>query len=561
MIFLRSPRFLAFATLIGASGVRALWPIPASLETGTSALTLPSSFAIDVAVPDAPWDLLQAVSQTQSYLENDKFGRLVVGRGANDSHAIQNGTPLSGLKLTLAEGSQVTSISSEAVKPLGTRSEEYTLVIPQDGSQATLTANSTLGLYRGLTTFTQLWYYYDDVVYTLLAPVTIIDEPAYPYRGFALDTARNYFPVPDLTRTLDAMSWVKLNTFHWHITDGQSFPLQVSLYPELADNGAYSPQEVYTENDVQYVVSYAAARGIDVLLEIDTPGHTAAIGTSYPDYVACFDASPWATYANEPPAGQLRFAIPEVVNFTASLISSVAQTLGSRYFSTGGDELNTNCYVNDTVTQQQLNQTGMTLNDALNTFTQATHGALIAQGKTPVVWEEMVLDWNLTLSNETIVMVWISSADAAAVVEKGFRIVQAPSDYFYLDCGAGAWLGDDPTGNSWCDPFKTWSKSYTFDPLANLTAAQYPLVLGGEQLLWTEQSGPQNLDPIVWPRAASSAEIFWSARQPSGAPLNVSEALPRLQDIRYRMVQRGVNAIQLQPQWCALRPHACDLDA
>ncbi|KAI5996029.1 glycoside hydrolase family 20 protein [Pisolithus orientalis] len=523
-------RLLAFATLLSpfAQTVWALWPIPTSLETGTTALVLSSSFSIDVAVPNVPSDLLQAVAQTQSYIQNDKLGRLVVGRGINDSYAIQNANPLLSLKLTLMEGSQVRSISSEAVKPLGTRSEEYTLVIPQDGSQATLTANSTLGLYRGLTTFTQLWYYYDGVIYTLLSPIKIFDEPAYPYRGFALDTARNYFPVTDLTRTLDAMSWVKLNTFHWHITDSQSFPLQVSLYPELADNGAYSPQEVYTESDVQYIVSYAAARGIDVLLEIDTPGHTAIIGTSYPDYVACFDASPWATYANEPPAGQLRFAVPEVVNFTASLLSSVAQTLMSKYFSTGGDELNTNCYVNDSMTQQQLNQTGTTLNAALDTFTQAIHGALITQGKTPVVWEEMVLNWNLSLSNETIVMVWISSADAAAVVEKGFRIVQAPSNYFYLDCGAGGWLGDDPTGNSWCDPFKTWSESYTFDPLANLTEAQYPLVLG-EQFLWTEQSGPQNLDSIVWPRAASSAEIFWSAKQPGGAPLNVSEALPRLQ--------------------------------
>ncbi|KIN96874.1 glycoside hydrolase family 20 protein [Pisolithus tinctorius Marx 270] len=563
MVLLSPSKLLASATLLSpfAQTVWALWPIPSSLETGTTALMLSSSFSIDVAVPNVPSDLLQAVAQTQSYLRNDELGRLVVGRGADDSYAIQNANPLSSLKLTLTEGSQVGSISSEAVKPLGTRSEEYNLVIPQDGSQATLTANSTLGLYRGLTTFTQLWYYYEGVIYTLLSPIKIVDEPAYPYRGFALDTARNYFPVTDLTRTLDAMSWVKLNMFHWHITDSQSFPLQVSLYPELANNGAYSPQEVYTESDVQYIVSYAAARGIDVLLEIDTPGHTAIIGTSYPDYVACFDASPWATYANEPPAGQLRFAVPEVVNFTASLLSSVAQTLESKYFSTGGDELNTNCYVNDSVTQQQLNQTGMTLNAALDTFTQATHGALIAQGKTPVVWEEMVLNWNLTLSNETIVMVWISSADAAAVVEKGFRIVQAPSNYFYLDCGAGEWIGDDPTGNSWCDPFKTWSESYTFDPLANLTETQYPLVLGGEQLLWTEQSGPQNLDSIVWPRAASSAEIFWSAKQPGGAPLNVSEALPRLQDIRYRMVQRGVNAIQLQPQWCALRPHACDLNA
>jgi len=116
------------------------------------------------------------------------------------------------------------------------------------------------------------------------------------------------------------------------------------------------------------------------------------------------EASPWATYANEPPAGQLRFALPEVVNFTTSLLSNIASTLPSSYFSTGGDELNTNCYVNDTLTQQRLNSTNTTLIEALATFTNSTHGALIAQGKTPVVWEEMVLQWNLTLSNETIIM-------------------------------------------------------------------------------------------------------------------------------------------------------------
>ncbi|OJA13667.1 hypothetical protein AZE42_10834, partial [Rhizopogon vesiculosus] len=96
----------------------------------------------------------------------------------------------------------------------------------------------------------------------------------------------------------------------------------------------------------------------------------------------------------------------------------------------------------------------------------------------------MVLDWDITLSNETIVMVWISSEDAVAVAERGFRIIQVPSDYFYLDCGAGESLGDYPTDT---------------------------ISLAGEQMLWSEQSGPENLDPIVWPRAASSAEIFWSA--------------------------------------------------
>lgn len=543
------------------SGVQALWPIPTTLETGMSALIISPSFYFDVQIEGPPSDLLDAVTQSQYYLENDKLGRLVVGRGANDTTALASAMTLSNLTLSLTSGATVESISSEAVKPLGTRSEEYALTIPADGSAATLTANSTLGLYRGLTTFNQLFYYYGGTTYTLLAPISITDTPAYPFRGLTLDTSRNYYPVSDILRTLDAMSWVKINTFHWHVTDSQSFPLEVAQYPEITINGAYSPQEVYTTSDVQYIVQYAGARGIDVLMEIDTPGHTAIIGATYPEYVACFDATPWADFANEPPAGQLRFALPEVMNFTASLLADVAQTLPSYYFSTGGDELNTNCYTEDYITQQQLNSTGTTLNDALDTFTQTTHSALIAQGKTPVVWEEMVLDWNITLSNETIVMIWISSADAAAVAGKGFRIIQAPSNYFYLDCGAGEWLGDDPTGNSWCDPFKTWSESYTFDPLANLTEAQYELVLGGEQLLWSEQSGPQNVDPIVWPRAASSAEIFWSAKQPTGAALNVTEALPRLHDIRYRMVQRGINAIPLQPYWCALRPDACDLYA
>jgi N-acetyl-beta-hexosaminidase len=99
-------------------------------------------------------------------------------------------------------------------------------------------------------------------------------------------------------------------------------------------------------------------------------------------------------------------------------------------------------------------------------------------------------------------------------------------------------------------------KAYTFDPLANLTSEQASLVLGGQQLLWTEQSGPQNLDSIVWPRAAASAEVFWTG--PGG---NDSAALPRLHELSYRLRRRGVNAISLQPEWCALRPFACNLNA
>jgi len=233
--------------------------------------------------------------------------------------------------------------------------------------------------------------------------------------------------------------------------------------------------------------------------------------------------------------------------------------------STGGDELNENCFTQDTETQQELNSTGLTLEQALSKFTVTTHSAIEKLGKTPVVWEEMVLAHNVTLSNNTIVMVWISSDDASAVAAKGFRLVHAPSDFFYLDCGGGEWVGVD-IANSWCDPFKTWQKAYSFDPFANLSEAQQDLVLGGEQLLWTEQSSPSNLDPIVWPRAATSAEVFWTgATLPDGTARNSNTAsdtaLPRLHDLQFRMVARGVNAIALQPQWCAVRPGVCDLTA
>jgi len=160
------------------------------------------------------------------------------------------------------------------------------------------------------------------------------------------------------------------------------------------------------------------------------------------------------------------------------------------------------------------------------------------------------------LNNDTIVLVWISSEHVAAVAQKGFRLIHAASDFFYLDCGGGGWVGANINGNSWCDPFKTWQKAYSFNPTANLTDDQAKLVLGGQQLLWTEQSGPSNLDPIVWPRAAASAELFWSG--PGG---DVRTALLRLHDVAYRFMQRGVKAISLQPQWCALRPGACDIDA
>lgn len=173
-----------FSTFLAISipSVLALWPLPQHLTTGSTALRLSPTFAIKVAVPDAPQDLTDAVSRTKSFLHNDKLERLVIGRGASDANTIKTAKFLNTLTISLstpAVKGKVASISEEAIVDIDSRVEGYTLTIPGDGSGATLKANSTLGLFRGLTTFSQLWYYWDGTVYSLEAPIHIEDAPAY----------------------------------------------------------------------------------------------------------------------------------------------------------------------------------------------------------------------------------------------------------------------------------------------------------------------------------------------------------------------------------------------
>ncbi|KAF8648772.1 hypothetical protein AX16_006179 [Volvariella volvacea WC 439] len=546
---------LALSSTVPAS---ALWPLPQELSTGSTALRLANNFQISLDdVRSPPKDLRDAASRTRDYLRNDKLQILVPDRGASNENTIKKAKTIKTLNLRLTSGERKPkSIAEEAVAPLGTRDEAYTLTIPDNGSSATLSSNSTLGLFRGLTTFSQLWYEWDGNTYTLEAPISISDRPAYPYRGLMLDTSRNFFPVDDIKRTLDAMSWVKINQFHWHIVDAQSFPFVIPGFERISRAGAYAPSWIYSPKDIKEIIEYANSRGIDIIPEIDTPGHTAIIHNAYPEHIACNNASPWTTYAYQPPSGQLRIASPATTNFTADLLTSAAKMFPGNYFSTGGDEINQNCYRDDPQTQEELQRQGKNIEQALDTFTQVTHNALHDIGKTTVVWQEMALDHEVVLRNDTLIMVWISSEDAAAVADKGFRIVHAASNYFYLDCGGGGWVGQNPEGNSWCDPFKTWQKAYSFDPNAGLTEEQSSLVMGGQQLLWSEQSSPYNMDSIIWPRAASSAEVFWSG--PGG---DAGAALARLHDVAFRFNRRGVRAIALQPLWCALRPNACDLNA
>ena len=278
-----------------------LWPVPAQYTHGTDVLWInPSvkisyqggsgvsegasvSYQYPLADPDfmlkspgftgndtASVNIIQtAIDSTTDTLFNKNFVPWKFHPRNSNYEPPSGGTQISSVTLTLNSTSPVTNIS----KPLdGQIDESYSLRISSAGDTA-ISAGSAIGLAYGLNTFTQLFYLHSQGgVYTNLAPVDISDKPVFAHRGLNLDVARTYYDVSDIQRLIDALAFNKFNRLHIHITDGQSWPLEVSSLPELSAQGAYAPQLTYTADQLQQLQQFGAARGVEVYLEIDMPG-------------------------------------------------------------------------------------------------------------------------------------------------------------------------------------------------------------------------------------------------------------------------------------------------
>lgn len=452
----------------GSSGSINLLPLPAEYMTGNTAACLQEWFEVkwDQDEKHVPEDLRAAAARMMERINKSQHTYLSPTGGAEFFPTGRCENWMDSIKLSfdgsaMLENGTYPSIFDNAIKPVEERvtAESYKLVMHTHGT-VMATAYTALGLFRALTSFENMLYTIEQTVPPLVAegdpmtkpwgdnaekakvfyfpytPYVITDKPAFPWRAVLLDTSRHFYSTRAIKGMLDTMASVKLNVFHWHIVDAQSWPLVLHGLEELAEKGAYSPRKTYSGADVRDIVRYAGERGIDVVIEIDTPGHTKSIAGAFPEYVACGTTSHWGGYANEPPAGQLRFADPEVTSFTSKIFAATAKLTRSPYFSTGGDELNEKCMLEDGPTLEALAANDWTLNDALRVFTNKTHATLRERGITPTVWQEMVLaHGDLELPKDTIVDVWIMASNVRAVLDKGYRVVHASADYFYLVSG------------------------------------------------------------------------------------------------------------------------------
>lgn len=402
--------------------------------------------------------------------------------------------------------------------------EGYKLVItdnPTEGVHALITADNFFGARNGLETLSQL-IIYDNIRNEMLivGSAEINDEPRFKYRGILLDTSRNYYTVQSIKRTIEGMGMVKLNTFHWHITDSHSFPLVVKTQPELSKLGAYDVDKIYTAEDIEDVVRFAKARGVRVLPEFDSPAHVGE-GFQNKDVLTCFNAQPWKDYCVEPPCGQFDPSKDEVYNLLEDIYREMVESF--KYpdlFHMGGDEVHVQCWNTSTSLQNWMLARGWNLTepDFLRLWGYFQDNALqrldkVNFQKVPIIlWtsrltEEPYLTEYLD-KNRYIIQIWTKGDDPQVqyLLENGYKVIVSNVEALYFDCGFAGWVTD---GHNWCSPYIGWQKVYD-NRMEAVGGAYIDQVLGAEAALWSEESDDNVLDSRLWPRASALAERLWS---------------------------------------------------
>ncbi|XP_038115312.1 probable beta-hexosaminidase fdl isoform X3 [Culex quinquefasciatus] len=443
--------------------------------------------------------------------------------------------------------------------------ESYNLSVTHTARSlvAKVFANSFFGAKHALTTMQQLvWFDDEERVLKILNKALIEDVPRFNFRGLMLDTSRHYFSVDAIKRTLVGMSHSKLNRFHWHITDSQSFPYVSKHYPQLARYGAYSDREIYTTDDVKEVVEYARVRGIQVIPEIDAPAHAGNGWDWGPKHnlgelSLCINQQPWSYYCGEPPCGQLNPKNNNTYLILQRLYEELLELAGPLdYFHLGGDEVNLECW------QQHFNESDMrTL--WCDFMQQAYHRLQVAnKGVAPklaAVWSSGLTSYPCLSKNTYAVQVWGGSKwqENYQLINAGFSLVISHVDAWYLDCGFGSWRS---TGEGACSPYRNWQTVYKHRPWdeMKLTSLQMRQILGGEACLWTEQVDESTLDSRLWPRSAALAERLWTDPVEEVYSESVpKETFNRMSVFRNHLVELGLRAEPIFPKYCAQNQDEC----
>jgi hexosaminidase len=442
-----------------------LMPLPASFQTGSGDLRIDSSFSVALT------------GHTEARLDRavQRFLRQLSRETALPLPA--KASPKTTLTIH-------TDRASKEVQELG-EDESYTLEITPDGAK--LDAATPLGTMHGLQTFLQLVQVSPD---GFAAPaLKIQDKPRFPWRGLMIDVSRHFIPLDVLRRNLDGMEAVKMNVFHWHLSENQGFRVESKKFPKLHTLG--SDGLFYTQEEIRDLIGYARDRGIRVVPEFDMPGHSTAWFVGYPEL-----ASGPGPYEIERKWGVFDPAMDptneKLYKFLDEFVGEMTKLFPDHYFHIGGDEVNGKQWDANAKIQEFKKSHSLKDNDALQAyFSQRLQKIVTKHGKAVVGWDEVFIPG---VPRDIVIQSWRGQASLAQAASQGYHGIL--SNGYYLDLG--------------------WStaRHYAVDPLsgsaANLTPEQQQLILGGESCMWAEYVNPENIDSRIWPRNAAIAERLWS---------------------------------------------------
>jgi len=373
---------------------------------------------------------------------------------------------------------------SEKVQKLG-EDESYTLKV--DSARAELHARTTLGSMRGLQTILQL---VEMTPQGFAVPaVTIEDEPRFAWRGLMIDSGRHFMPLDVIKRNLDAMAAVKLNVFHWHLSENQGFRVESKKFPKLHEMG--SDGLYYTQAEVREVIAYARDRGIRVVPEFDMPGHSTSWFVGYPEL-----ASAPGPYSIERKWGVFDPAMDptkdSTYKFLDTFIGEMAALFPDQFFHIGGDEVNGKQWDANPKIQEFMRAHGLKSNaDLQGYFVERVQKIVAKHGKTMEGWDEILRP---NMPSSIVIQSWRGQKSLAEAAKQGYRGLL--SSGYYLDLNYST------------------ASHYVVDPMsgdaASLSDAEKEKVLGGEACMWSEYVSPENMDSRIWPRMAPIAERLWS---------------------------------------------------
>lgn len=387
----------------------------------------------------------------------------------------------------------------------------------------------------------------DDSVEEWRVPcVFIVDEPRFSWRGFMLDEGRHFYGKEEIKKIIDVMAAYKMNRFHWHLTEDQGWRIEIKKYPKLTEVGAWRDSKVcawgdvkpdgiryggyYTREDIKEVVEYAKERFVEIIPEVDIPGHSQAAVASYPDFLACdpenkHDVWLWQGVSSD----VINVANPLAVQFAKDVIDELAELFPFGYIHLGGDECPTHKWERNAGCQALLAEIGSTNYRDLQIHFYKQLLDHVAQKPVDkqrklVFWNEVLHGNTASLGTDITIMAWIGADRAAKeAATRGMTTILSPQIPYYINRRQSK-LETEPKSQGYGD--ETVERVYNYKPMNDVAEELQSKYLGVQANFWTEWVvEPSVVQYLMLPRLAAVAEAGWTPAEQR----NYDDFLNRLQ--------------------------------